>query len=68
MTKYNVLFTKGAMVKATSARIRTMNEIPRTRTHRSHGVVSYIVVFSHCEQDNYISSSLGRQSGVVGLV
>ena len=46
MTKYHVLFTKGAMVKATStrnsciARTKTMNEIQRTKTHKSHVCVA----------------------------
>ena len=46
MTKYHVLFTKGAKVKATRtrdsciARTRSMNEIQRIRTHRSHVCVA----------------------------
>ena len=49
MTKYHVLFTKGAKVKATRirssciARIRSMNEIQHIKTHRSHVVLLYIL-------------------------
>ena len=49
MTKYHVLFTKGAMVKATSiknncvVKIKIINKIQRTKIHKNHAcVVIYI--------------------------